>query len=88
MVYIQRKQWAVHPWVIKWIYGKFYEFDAIRGPEGVGQTLHDKKLHARQLEWRRTVQDMVIGKCLPFDWKHIAGPNAGPKAIELAQKVG
>ena len=87
MVFTPRKDWAVHPWAIKWIFGKFYEFDAIRGPEGVGQTLHDKHLHDRQLDWTRLVQGKVIDQCLPFNWECIAGCGASEKAITAAKKV-
>ena len=82
-----RGDWAVHEWGIKWFYGKFHEFDALRGPEGVGQALHDKRLRAKQLDWRYNLRDLYVDKNPGYDWTEITGPNPSDPALKEAKQV-
>ena len=86
MVQTPKKQWAVSDIAIQWIFGKFYEYDAIRGPEGVGQRVHDQRLHNHHVEWKWGLQKRLIVLC-PYDWTRITGPEPDVDALGQAQAV-
>jgi len=87
MVFTARQQWTVHEWVLKFLYGKLHEFDEIRGPEGVGQTLHDRRLEKKQVAWKKGLQDTVVAKNPDFNWLTVAGLGADADEVKAAKHV-
>jgi len=78
-----RSDWALDDWAIQWLYGKFHEANAIRGPEGVGQSLHDRRLNTRLNSWKQGLQDRLVAKVPGFNWEIITGPDpTGTKTPE------
>jgi len=70
-------------WAIQWLYGKCHEADSIRGPEGVGQSLHDCHLKTKLNEWKHGMQDRLVAKVPGFNWEIMTGPDpTGTKTVE------
>lgn len=85
-VFTNRKQWALHEYGVKYVIGRFHEYDALRPPEGVSRRVATKRLRAKQLQWRKGMQSTLMEKC-PFDWTKITGPDPSEDDLAKAQAV-
>jgi len=89
--YSRKEQWAVDDRVIKWAVSRFYQYDNIRGPEGLTERLFNRRLRGKRKEWKQKLVDTVLSKfCLPgekYDYSYIIGEDASAKELAKAEQV-
>ncbi|KIJ52309.1 hypothetical protein M422DRAFT_43205 [Sphaerobolus stellatus SS14] len=84
-IFTNRKQWAVHPTGVMWLWDKLHELDNLAIPKGLPPNIHKARMKKKLADQKKDIAKRYIDKFPNFKWESVTGNDSSKKAESLAQ---